>query len=102
MKFLSPTCFHRVELFNGVGRLAEGFIHKVDKGGSDVELLEDARIIAPQGIQWHVFAAFGTLKGGRADWLIEKCTVCYTHFGSSYSLSTSKSVLFSYLGTWIF
>ena len=59
MKFLSPTCFHRVELFNGAGRLAEGFIHKVDKGGSDVELLEDARIIAPQGIQWHVFAAFG-------------------------------------------
>ncbi|XP_071727054.1 uncharacterized protein [Rutidosis leptorrhynchoides] len=24
--------------------------------------------------QWHVFAAFGTLKGGRSDWLIEKCT----------------------------
>ncbi|AQK63154.1 methyltransferase [Zea mays] len=64
----------KVELFNGVGSLAEGFIHKVDKGGSGVELLEDARIIAPQGIQWHVFAAFGTLKGGRADWLIEKCT----------------------------
>jgi hypothetical protein len=55
----SPTCFHRVELFNGACGLAEGFIHKVDKGGSDVELLEDARIIAPQGIQWHVFAAFG-------------------------------------------
>lgn len=49
-----------VELFNGAGGLAEGFIHKVDKGGSDVELLEDVRIIAPQGIQWHVFAAFGT------------------------------------------
>ncbi|AQK63156.1 methyltransferase [Zea mays] len=49
----------KVELFNGVGSLAEGFIHKVDKGGSGVELLEDARIIAPQGIQWHVFAAFG-------------------------------------------
>ncbi|EER93522.1 uncharacterized protein LOC8060533 [Sorghum bicolor] len=64
----------RVELFDGAGGLAEGFIHKVDKGGSDVELLEDARIVAPQGIQWHVFAAFGTLKGGRADWLIEKCT----------------------------
>ena len=34
-------------------------MHKVDKGGSDVELLEDARIIAPQGIQWHVFAVLG-------------------------------------------
>lgn len=64
----------RVELFDGVGGLVEGSIQKVDKGGSDVELLEDARLIAPQGIQWHVFAAFGTLKGGRADWLIEKCT----------------------------
>ncbi|RLN19395.1 ribosomal RNA small subunit methyltransferase E [Panicum miliaceum] len=64
----------RVELFDGAGGLVEGSITKVDKGGTDVELLEDARLIAPQGIQWHVFAAFGTLKGGRADWLIEKCT----------------------------
>ncbi|CAN6303684.1 unnamed protein product [Urochloa humidicola] len=64
----------RIELFDGAGGLVEGSIQKVDKGGSDVELLEDARLIAPQGIQWHVYAAFGTLKGGRADWLIEKCT----------------------------
>uniref|UniRef100_A0A0E0KIJ8 16S rRNA (uracil(1498)-N(3))-methyltransferase n=1 Tax=Oryza punctata TaxID=4537 RepID=A0A0E0KIJ8_ORYPU len=64
----------RVELFDGAGGLVEGSIQKVDKGGSDVELLEDARLIAPQGIQWHVYAAFGTLKGGRADWLVEKCT----------------------------
>ncbi|XP_006651775.1 ribosomal RNA small subunit methyltransferase E [Oryza brachyantha] len=64
----------RVELFDGVGGLVEGSIQTVDKGGSDVELLEDSRLIAPQGIQWHVYAAFGTLKGGRADWLVEKCT----------------------------
>ncbi|XP_037429120.1 ribosomal RNA small subunit methyltransferase E-like isoform X2 [Triticum dicoccoides] len=64
----------RVELFDGAGGLVEGSIQKVDKNGSDVELVENARLIAPQGIQWHVFAAFGTLKGGRADWLIEKCT----------------------------
>ncbi|VAI02014.1 unnamed protein product [Triticum turgidum subsp. durum] len=62
----------RVELFDGAGGLVEGSIQKVDKNGSDVELVENARLIAPQGIQWHVFAAFGTLKGGRADWLIEK------------------------------
>ncbi|KAG2535518.1 hypothetical protein PVAP13_9NG120300 [Panicum virgatum] len=69
----------RVDLFDGAGGLVEGSITKVDKGGSDVELLEDARLIAPQGIQWHVFAAFGTLKGGRADWLIEKfCTPLLT------------------------
>uniref|UniRef100_A0A0E0D633 16S rRNA (uracil(1498)-N(3))-methyltransferase n=1 Tax=Oryza meridionalis TaxID=40149 RepID=A0A0E0D633_9ORYZ len=64
----------RVELFDGAGGLVEGSIQKVDKGGSDVKLLEDARLIAPDGIQWHVYAAFGTLKGGRADWLVEKCT----------------------------
>ncbi|TVU45260.1 hypothetical protein EJB05_04741, partial [Eragrostis curvula] len=49
----------RVELFDGAGGLVEGCIQKVDKSGSDVELLEDARRMAPQGIQWHVFAAFG-------------------------------------------
>ncbi|KAL5210125.1 hypothetical protein ABZP36_005748 [Zizania latifolia] len=64
----------RVELFDGAGGLVEGSIQKVDKGGSDVELLEDSRLMAPRGIQWHVFAAFGTLKGGRTDWLVEKCT----------------------------
>ncbi|WVZ60420.1 hypothetical protein U9M48_010443 [Paspalum notatum var. saurae] len=47
----------RVELFDGAGGLAEGFIKKVDKGGSDVELLEDAGLVAPQGIQWHELGA---------------------------------------------
>ncbi|XP_073104245.1 uncharacterized protein [Elaeis guineensis] len=64
----------RVELFNGIGGLVEGCIQKVDRTGLDVMALEDLKKIAPQGIQWHVFAAFGTLKRGRADWLIEKCT----------------------------
>lgn len=36
--------------------------------------MEDPRTLLPQTTQWHVFAAFGTLKGGRADWLVEKCT----------------------------
>uniref|UniRef100_A0A0D9VYJ9 16S rRNA (uracil(1498)-N(3))-methyltransferase n=1 Tax=Leersia perrieri TaxID=77586 RepID=A0A0D9VYJ9_9ORYZ len=52
----------RVELFDGAGGLVEGSIQKVRKGGSDVELLEDARLIAPQGIQWHVYAAFGECR----------------------------------------
>ncbi|XP_020083479.1 uncharacterized protein LOC109706860 isoform X3 [Ananas comosus] len=64
----------RVELFNGTGGLVEGSIQRIDKTGSEIVALEDTKTITPQGVQWHVFAAFGTLKGGRADWLIEKCT----------------------------
>ncbi|OVA10680.1 Ribosomal RNA small subunit methyltransferase E [Macleaya cordata] len=36
--------------------------------------LEDPKTVLPKSTQWHVFAAIGTLKGGRADWLVEKCT----------------------------
>uniref|UniRef100_A0A1J3GWA2 16S rRNA (uracil(1498)-N(3))-methyltransferase n=1 Tax=Noccaea caerulescens TaxID=107243 RepID=A0A1J3GWA2_NOCCA len=64
----------RVELFNGKGGLVEGFIQSIDKTGVDFIAQEDQKVILPQGMQWQVFAAFGTLKGGRADWLIEKCT----------------------------
>ncbi|XP_072973109.1 uncharacterized protein [Typha angustifolia] len=64
----------RVELFNGAGGLVEGSIQRVDKTGLDIIALDDPKVISPLGMQWHVFAAFGSLKGGRADWLIEKCT----------------------------
>ncbi|XP_010557524.1 PREDICTED: uncharacterized protein LOC104826496 [Tarenaya hassleriana] len=64
----------RVELFNGKGGLVEGCIQSIDKTGIDFIALEGQRVIPRQGMQWHVFAAFATLKGGRADWLIEKCT----------------------------
>ncbi|ESQ30475.1 hypothetical protein EUTSA_v10011739mg [Eutrema salsugineum] len=64
----------RVELFNGKGGLVEGCIQSIDKTGVDFMAQEDQKMILPQGMQWQVFAAFGTLKGGRADWLIEKCT----------------------------
>ncbi|XP_034229545.1 uncharacterized protein LOC117638546 [Prunus dulcis] len=63
-----------VELFNGKGGLIQGLIHGVDRSGLDVVALEDPKLVLPQSTQWHVFAAFGTLKGGRADWLVEKCT----------------------------
>ncbi|KAH9695075.1 16S rRNA (uracil(1498)-N(3))-methyltransferase [Citrus sinensis] len=45
-----------------------------DRTGLDVVALEDPKLVLPQHTQWNVFAAFGTLKGGRADWLVEKCT----------------------------
>ncbi|ONH92006.1 hypothetical protein PRUPE_8G149200 [Prunus persica] len=64
----------RVELFNGKGGLIQGLIQSVDRSGLDFVALEDPKSVLPQSTQWHVFAAFGTLKGGRADWLVEKCT----------------------------
>ncbi|KAF3320465.1 Ribosomal RNA small subunit methyltransferase E [Carex littledalei] len=64
----------RLELFDGSGCLVEGTIQRIDKNGSDIVAVKDPITVAPYGMQWHVFAAFGTLKGGRADWLIEKCT----------------------------
>lgn len=62
------------ELFDGKGGLVEGCIDRIDRTGIDFVALEDPKFLLPQRTQWHVFAAFGTLKGGRADWLVEKCT----------------------------
>lgn len=64
----------RVELFNGKGGLVEGRLESVDRSGVDFEALEDPKLVSPPTTQWHIFAAFSTLKGGRADWLVEKCT----------------------------
>ncbi|XP_057853030.2 uncharacterized protein LOC131063259 [Cryptomeria japonica] len=64
----------RVELFNGWGEIVEGQILKVDRSGVDIVAAEDPVMLTPSGPQWHVVAAFGTLKGGRADWLVEKST----------------------------
>nr|GMD02696.1 ribosomal RNA small subunit methyltransferase E isoform X1 [Ipomoea batatas] len=64
----------RVELFNGKGSLVEGCIQEIDQSGLNFVALENPKLVSPLDTQWHVFAAFGTLKGGRADWLVEKCT----------------------------
>jgi len=39
-----------------------------------VEAIEAARSAPWEGPRWQVAVACGTLKGGRADWLVEKCT----------------------------
>ena len=38
-----------------------------------VELTQAPTLQQPQGPQWEVWVACGSLKGGRADWLVEKC-----------------------------
>lgn len=73
-KVLRLNIDDRVQLFNGKGSLVEGHIGAVDRTGVEFEALENPKLVSPQTPQWHVFAAIGTLKGGRADWLVEKCT----------------------------
>ncbi|GMH03072.1 hypothetical protein Nepgr_004911 [Nepenthes gracilis] len=73
-KVLRLSVNDRVELFNGRGGLVEGCIDRIDRTGLEVVALKDPRLVHPYGTQWHVYAAYGTLKGGRADWLVEKCT----------------------------
>ncbi|KAF6159716.1 hypothetical protein GIB67_029974 [Kingdonia uniflora] len=73
-RVLRLTIDDRVELFNGSGGVVEGYIHNIDNSGVDFMALEDTKIVLSTSTDWHVFASFGTLKGGRADWLVEKCT----------------------------
>ncbi|KAJ0773699.1 putative 16S rRNA (uracil(1498)-N(3))-methyltransferase [Helianthus annuus] len=63
-----------VELFNGKGGLVKGSIERIDRTGADIVALENPKLVSTNTTQWHVYAAFGTLKGGRSDWLLEKCT----------------------------
>ncbi|XP_031249105.1 uncharacterized protein LOC116106790 isoform X2 [Pistacia vera] len=78
-KVLRLSTNDRVELFNGKGGLIQGCIQMIDRTGLDFVALEDPILVLPLTTQWHVFAAFGTLKGGRADWLVEKCTELGAH-----------------------
>ncbi|KAJ8572437.1 hypothetical protein K7X08_008948 [Anisodus acutangulus] len=73
-RVLRLTIDDRVELFDGKGGLVEGCIQNIDQTGLDIVALENPKSASPHNTQWHVYAAFGTLKGGRADWLVEKCT----------------------------
>lgn len=38
-----------------------------------VELTQPPTLQPLHGPQWEVWVACGSLKGGRADWLVEKC-----------------------------
>ncbi|XP_020530890.1 uncharacterized protein LOC18446932 isoform X2 [Amborella trichopoda] len=73
-KVLRLNVNDRIELFNGKGAIIGGCIQRIDRTGMDFLALEDLKMVVPEVTRWHVVAGFGTLKGGRADWLIEKCT----------------------------
>ncbi|KAK3193096.1 hypothetical protein Dsin_024406 [Dipteronia sinensis] len=82
----------RVELFNGKGGLIEGTIQRIDRSGLDFVALEDPTLVLRHYTQWHVFAAFGSLKGGRADWLVEKCTELGAHSVTPLLTERSPSI----------
>ncbi|KAL4181739.1 hypothetical protein AMTRI_Chr12g272570 [Amborella trichopoda] len=73
-KVLRLNVNDRIELFNGKGAIIGGCIQRIDRTGMDFLALEDLKMVVLEVTRWHVVAGFGTLKGGRADWLIEKCT----------------------------
>lgn len=73
-KVLRLAVDDRVELLDGKGGVVEGVVARVGRSTIDVAAVEDIRFLSRAGPFWHVAAAFGSLKGGRGDWLIEKCT----------------------------
>ncbi|KAG6762579.1 hypothetical protein POTOM_033088 [Populus tomentosa] len=72
----------KVDLFNGKGGLIEGCIERIDRPGLDLVALEDPKLVPPQSTQrgrylQHLvsLSRICTLKGDRADWLVEKCAL---------------------------
>ncbi|CAI5480383.1 unnamed protein product [Closterium sp. Yama58-4] len=63
------------ELFDGQGSIVTVRLESIDRQqGLVLVAMEAARKVPFSGPQWTVVAACGMLKGGRSDWLIEKCT----------------------------
>ncbi|CAN1141538.1 Ribosomal RNA small subunit methyltransferase E [Linum perenne] len=91
-KVLRLNANDRMELFNGKGGLIEGCIQRIDRAGLDFVALDNPKLVLPQNTQWQVFAAFGTLKGGRADWLVEKCTELGAHSVTPLLTQRSPSI----------
>uniref|UniRef100_A0A2C9V4M9 16S rRNA (uracil(1498)-N(3))-methyltransferase n=1 Tax=Manihot esculenta TaxID=3983 RepID=A0A2C9V4M9_MANES len=74
-KVLRLSMNSRAELFNGKGGLLEGCIQRIGRTSFYFPAVEDPKLVLPDAAKWHVFAAFGTLSGGQAHWLVHKCTV---------------------------
>ncbi|EFJ35259.1 hypothetical protein SELMODRAFT_80724 [Selaginella moellendorffii] len=66
----------RVELFNGRGGIVTAAVSAVRRSNVELVAVEDLCTLPPpvDSENWHLVAAFADLKGGRADWMVEKCT----------------------------
>lgn len=73
MKVLRMKESDVVELCDGVGRTLECRVVSVDRGRAWVEALAPPVLHPWRGPMYTVAVACTTLKGTRADWLIEKC-----------------------------
>ena len=64
-----------VEVCDGVGGLGVGRLGDVvgDEARVEVEAMVTEASALASGTDWDVACAFGGLKGGRGDWLVEKC-----------------------------
>jgi len=63
----------RLEVCDGRGTLGIARLCAVDGVGATVEVEEMVADALGSGTAWDVASAFGGLKGGRGDWLVEKC-----------------------------
>ncbi|EIE20800.1 alpha/beta knot [Coccomyxa subellipsoidea C-169] len=65
----------KLEVCDGNGGLALAELRGIAHNNKAyVETMENRRQVEWQGPKWEVVAACFSLKGGRADWLVEKCT----------------------------
>jgi len=69
----------RLEVCDGAGGLVIAELVGMEGSGRDggvaaVAAVEEVRRIPFAGPRWDVAVACGSLKGGRADWLVEKCS----------------------------
>lgn len=62
-----------LEVCDGVGGLGYGRLVDVSGAVATVEVDEMVDDALGSGADWDVVSAFGGLKGGRGDWLVEKC-----------------------------
>lgn len=75
MSLTNKLLHSRVELFDGKGGLVEAIITFLGRSEVQLMALEPPHRTEMDVNQWKVAVACGSLKGGRADWLVEKCTV---------------------------
>src|SRR5688572_5080185 len=78
-----------VELFDAVGRTAQGRIDTIDARSVTVVIVGDVREPAAERLRWTVASAVP--KGNRADWMIEKLSELGTD--RFVPLATQRSVV---------
>ena len=61
-----------LEVCDGAGVIALAELASLDKKGAMIRLIQPPITISKEPWEWTIAVALGSLKGGRADWLVEK------------------------------